>query len=135
MSDNLLERYMGKRSETAPPVQDSEGLEDFGAFGWLRGIRDRAIMLEIRHRDGRVTAFGYAWLDAVEFDPSEGISFRFSGKRIQIIGSHLNTEIRPNIRLLDGIIRHRVPWILEAATASVLESPRDSVIIEQVKIE
>ena len=39
-------------------------LEDFGAFGWLRGIRDRAIMLEIRHRDGRVPAFGYAWLDA-----------------------------------------------------------------------
>jgi len=136
MSDNLLERYMGKRPESSPTVvPETEGLEDFGAFGWLRGIRDRAIMLEIRHRDGRVTAFGYAWLDAVEFDPSEGISLRFSGKRVQIIGSHLNSEIRPNIRLLDGIIRHRVPWIQESATTSTLEASSDKVMIEQVKCE
>lgn len=135
MSDNLLERYMGKRPESSPTgVQETEGLEEFGAFGWLRGIRDRAIMLEIRHRDGRITAFGYAWLDLVEYDPSEGITLRFSGKSVKIIGSHLNTEIRSNIRLLDGIIRQRVPWIAEMSGASFSPTSRGEPQIEEIQV-
>lgn len=136
MSDNLLERYTGKRTELGEvPTPESDGLEDYGSFGWLRGIRDRAIMLEIRHKDGKISAFGYAWLDSAEFDPSEGITLRFSGKTVKIAGRNLNGEVRPSIRLFDGIVRHRVPWIQEAATAAVLEASRDTVIIEQVKTE
>ena len=62
MSDNLLERYTGKRNEFGEvSTPESDGLEDYGAFGWLRGIRDLAIMLEIRQKDGKISAFSYAW--------------------------------------------------------------------------
>ncbi len=135
MSDNLLDKYTGKRTEPPTVIPETEGTEDCGAFGWLRGIRERSVMLEIRYKDGRVTALGYAWLDLVEYDPSEGIKLKFSGKTVEIMGSNLNGEVRPNIRLLDGIIRHRVPWIQEAASADVLKASGDSVIIEQVKSE
>jgi hypothetical protein len=47
-------------------------------FGWLRGIRDTAIMFDIRHRDGHITAFNYNVLDRAEFDPSEGITLKFA---------------------------------------------------------
>jgi hypothetical protein len=45
---------------------------DLGAFGFLRGVRDRAVMLELRWKDGSVVAFAYAWLERAGFDPSEG---------------------------------------------------------------
>lgn len=136
MSDNLLERYTGKRTEFGEvSTPESDGLEDYGSFGWLRGIRDRAIMLEIRHKDGKISAFGYALLDSAEFDPSEGIVLRFSGKTVKIVGRNLNGEVRPSIRLFDGIVRHRVPWIQEADGSSTLQVPQKATVIEEVKID
>ena len=134
MSDKLLDKYVGKRTDSPAGTPEGEGTEDCGAFGWLRGIRDRAIMLEIRHKDGRITAFGYAWLDLVEYDPSEGITLKFSGKSVKIVGSNLNAEIRSNIRLLDGIIRQRIPWITEMSGASFTPSAGRGPQIEEVQV-
>jgi hypothetical protein len=69
-------------------------------------------MLELR-RNGNIVALTYAWLDRAKFDPSEGITLRFGMEKVRIIGRNLNAEIRPNIRLLTGITRHRVPWVQE----------------------
>src|SRR5690349_12044323 len=72
MSGNMLQKYTGAR-QADPSVASSieaEHLDDLGAFGFLRGVRDRSIMLELQHKDGRVSAYGYAWLDHVEFNPS-----------------------------------------------------------------
>jgi len=136
MSDNLLERYTGKRTEFGEvSTPESDGLEDYGSFGWLRGIRDRAIMLEIRHKDGKISAFGYSWLDSAEFDPSEGITLRFSGKTVMIVGRHLNGEVRPSIRLFDGIVRHRVPWLQEADGSSMLQAPQGATVIEEIEMK
>jgi hypothetical protein len=110
-----------------------EGLDDLGAFGFLRGVHDRAIMLELKHKDGRVTAFGYAWLDHAEFDPSEGITLYFGGRTVKITGRNLNAQVRPNVRLLDALLRHRVPWIREADAPAVLEAGRNATVIEEIK--
>lgn len=134
MSDKLLDKYIGKRTEIPVDSQEPEGTEDCGAFGWLRGIRDKANMLEIRHKDGRITALGYAWLDLVQYDPSEGITLRFSGKSVKISGSNLNTEVRPNIRLLDGIIRQRVPWLAEASEGQFGRDSRTGTQIDEIQI-
>jgi hypothetical protein len=122
-----------RRKDGGAVSADGEATDDLGAFGWLRGVQDRAIMLEIRHKDGRVTAKGYSWLQSAEFDPSEGIALNFSGETIKIAGRNLNAEVRPNIRLFAGILRHRVPWIQEADEPTVLEAPKDAVVIEDVK--
>ena len=136
MYDDLFDKKPTRRKTVEPPVEtDNQELDDLGSFGWLRGVRDRAIMLEIRHKDGRITANSYAWLESAEFDPSEGITLNFSGKKIKLIGRNLNTESRPNVRLYNGILRHRVPWILEADGPMAMEAAKTAVIIEEVKIE
>jgi hypothetical protein len=95
-------------------VPEVDDLDDLGTFEFLRGIRDRAVMLELRHRDGRVTRLIYAWLRCADYDPSDGITLNFGGETVKITGRNLNVEVRPNVRLFAGIVRHRVPWIQEA---------------------
>ncbi|MBL9081838.1 MAG: hypothetical protein JNK76_08545 [Planctomycetales bacterium] len=46
-------------STSAP---EPEATEDYAVFGWVRGVRERSLMLELRLKDGSVTSFGYAWL-------------------------------------------------------------------------
>ena len=133
MNDSVLDKYTSRRVEpdVATPA-DSEGADDFGAFGWLRGVRDRAIMLELRHRNGRISAFGYAWLERAEFDPSEGITLQFAGRSVRIAGRNLNSELRPNLRLFAGIMRQRVPWIQEADGPTAMSAAKDAVVIEEI---
>jgi hypothetical protein len=114
---------------------DSEGEDNLGAFGWLRGIRDRAIMLEVRKKDGNIVAFGYAWLERADFDPSEGITLKFTGHKVKIVGRNLNAVAKNNARLFNGIMRHRVPWIQEAGEAEQMETPGRATVIEEVMIE
>lgn len=115
MADSILER-LNMRRELGEPglVDETEVLEDLGPFGWLRGVKERAIMLELRKRDGNVVALSYAWLERVTFDPSIGIVLDFSRALVRIKGTNLDYEIRPNCQLFAGIVRHKVPWIMES---------------------
>jgi hypothetical protein len=135
MSDSILDKYTRPRPDDVASANDNEGADDFGAFGWLRGVRDRAIMLELRHRDGKISSFGYAWLERAEFDPSEGITLHFAGRSVKIAGRNLNAELRPNLRLFAGILRHRVPWVQEADRAMALEAPGGAVVIEELHMK
>jgi len=135
MNDSVLARFSGGRAEDVGLPAESDGTEDLGSFGWLRGVRDRALMLEVRHHNGNVSGFGYAWLDRVDFDPSEGITLHFSGKTVKVIGRNLNAELRPNVRLVAGILRHRVPWIQEADEATAISTPRGKPVIERLEIK
>ena len=136
MSDSILHRYIDRRPD-ASQAEDREpgGLDDLGSFGWLRGVRDRAIMLELRHSDGCVSAFSYAWLERAEFDASEGISLHFAGKTVLITGRYLNAEARPNVRLFAGIVRHRVPWIQEAGGSLAMATPKGTAIVDSISVK
>lgn len=89
-------------------------LEDLGCFGWLNNPRDRADMLELQLKTGVIAALPYAWIDFAEFDPSEGIALHTRGSKTIIRGRNLNAEVRPLVRLMQGIIHRRVPWIRES---------------------
>jgi hypothetical protein len=132
----MLQRYLEEREgrRLSPETQpESEGADDLGAFGWLRGIRSRAPMLELRRKSGNILAIGYGWLERVEFDPSEGITLSFAGQRIRIRGRNLNTESRPTVRLFEGIARHRVTWIQESDRAGSIEAPDHATIIDSIE--
>jgi hypothetical protein len=133
MFDKAVDPFAPRRKDNGAVSMDGDGVEDLVAFGWLRGVQERAIMLEIRHKDGRITAKGYSWLQSAEFDPSTGITLNFSGETVTIKGRNLGGEARPNIRLFAGILRHRVPWIQEADGATVIQAAKDAVVIEEVK--
>lgn len=130
---SILQRYVTRDDQTGISAEP-EGTEDLGAFGWLRGIRDRAIMLELRKKDGNILAVGYGYLDHAEFDPSEGITLSVAGRKIQLSGRNLNAEMRPAVRLFEGITRHRVPWIREAERYDLLEgSDQHATLVESIR--
>jgi hypothetical protein len=134
MSDKILQKYSGKSSDRSigsGAMDEAESADDLGAFGWLRG-RDRAIMLELRKKKGNIVAVGYSWLERVEFDPSEGITLHMAGGRIHIRGRNLNGEVRPNVRLFQGVTRHKVPWIQETNGASIAEAGKSASIVEEI---
>lgn len=129
MSDSLIDKY-AKR----PPSQLAEHAEpetnDLGCFGWLRGVRDRAIMLELRKKDGHVLAVGYAWIERVELVPEQGITLHLPGRKVFINGSGLNNGV--SARLFDGLIRHRVPWVRESEHADRLRRAESAATIESI---
>jgi hypothetical protein len=136
MTDSILNRYIDRRAEASQvETAEADGFDDLGSFGWLRGVRDRAIMLELRHKDGTVSAFGYAWLERAEFDASDGISLHFAGKTVQITGRYLNAEARPNVRLFAGIVRHRVPWIQEAGGTAAMATAKGTAIVDSISVK
>ncbi len=135
MNDSILDKYVSRKAEVATDIDadHEEDLVDLQAFGFLRGARDRAIMLELRKKTGNVRAIGYAWLERVEFDPSQGISLFVAGQKIRIVGRNLNAELRPNLRLFQGITRHRIPWIQEADEAAVMNAVDGTPLIERIE--
>jgi hypothetical protein len=135
MKGNLLEKYTITRpEEAAKPDEQEETSEDLGAFGYLRGVRDRALMLEIRFKDGRRRALGYAWLHDVEFDPSVGMTLHFGSRKVKIIGRNLNREISSSHYLFDAIVRHRVPWIKEADAPAAMQAARDDLVVDAIEV-
>ncbi len=134
MSDKFLQKYTGKsgdQSISSAATDEPEIADDCGAFGWLHG-RDRAIMLELRKKNGNIVAVGYSWLERVEFDPSEGITLHLASQKIRIRGRNLNGEIRPNVRLFQGITRHKVPWIHEADEPAALQASKTATVVEKI---
>ena len=136
MTDDILKKYMGRNG--GPPKDteteaDQDAAQDIdGVFGWVRGVRDRAISLELRKKDGRILAISYGWIERFEFEPSEGITLHFSGRKLTIKGRNLNAETRPLIRLFSGLCRHRVPWIVEADLPAQLKAGPAATVIDQI---
>lgn len=136
MSDKtILDRYAARQGEPlgSGGSVEVEAADNLGAFGWLRGIRDRAVMLELRKKDGHILAVGYGWLERVEFNPSDGITLSVVGQKIRIKGRNLNAEVRQSIRLFGGIARHRVPWVQEASQADSMEADDKAPIVDSIE--
>lgn len=117
------------------PESDSDGSDDFGAFGWLRGVKERAVMLELRKKTGAILAVGYAWIEFVEYDPSDGITLWIPGRKVRIQGRNLNAPAdpdRPHVRLFEGLTRHRVPWVREGERTSVIQRSDTNVVVDQI---
>jgi hypothetical protein len=137
MKGRIIEQYLQtKVNSTEPEAPDeSESFDDLGAFGFLRGTHDRALMLELRRKDGTITAYPYAWLSKTAFNPSEGITLYFGAEAVKVCGRNLNAPIRPNVRLFAAIVRQRVPWIQESNEPSAMAAPKSAVVIERIEIK
>ena len=136
MSDSMiLARHLSRAGDVPDDGVEAEEADELGAFGWLRGIRDRAIMLELRKKGGSILAIGYSWLERAEYDPSIGITLHAGETQVQIAGRNLNGSAGSSFRLFEGITRHRVPWIKEAAQADFLGQENTACIVESINWE
>ena len=133
MPDSLVEKYSRRSLSADTPVAEPEIIEaDLGCFGWLRGVKERSLMLELRKKDGHILAIGYAWLERVEYEPERGITLYTPGRKIHLQGTGLNREARPQVCLFAGLVRHRVPWIREAERAELLQTGEHPVTVERI---
>lgn len=135
MSDRILQKYLSQKpatDEAVPPIGNDEP-DDLGTFGFLRGSRERAAMLELRKKDGSILGIAYGYIDKVRFDPSDGITLHHMGQKIRINGRNLNTEVHPKVRLFEAICRHRVPWLCEMNRPESLAAREEDTIIDSIE--
>lgn len=139
MSDNarILNRYTGRGSEAAAgdeEVIDGEGedAENLGCFGWARGVRTRAVSLELRKKSGEILAIPYAYISRLEFQPSAGITLQCGADVVHLRGRNLNGG-SGQLRLFQGITRQKVTWVQEADRAGQLQADQKSVVVEAIE--
>ncbi len=122
-----------------PPVEPEGDEENCVVFGYLRGIRDRALHLQFRLHTGDTESFPYSWLGQVTHNRSSGIILTFVGDKtfkVTIEGRNLSAVVPEKIDLLNsGILRHRVVWLREMDREECNHLPDDAVAVERITIE
>jgi hypothetical protein len=133
----ILEKYAGRNGDGVAErdQEEAEVTDDLVSFGWLPGIRDRALSLELRKKTGNIVAIGYSYIEKQEFDPSEGITLHALGQKIRIKGRNLNAEVRPSMRLFEGICRHKIPFVREADEPAEMRADGNATVVEQIECE
>lgn len=139
MAESILKKYAEHRADTTSDP-DSAADSDAGAtcsgscFGCVRGNpRERAIMLELRKANGSILAVGYAWLEWIDFEPSEGLTLHVAGKKVRIKGRNLNRMVDSRPRLFASLTNHRVLWAQEADRSAAVNSEDDATVIESIE--
>ena len=109
------------------------------AFGYLRGIRERADAVEFRVRDGNSVWFPYGWLGTWKYNPSEGLLLKFSGDLVYLVlirGSNLDMPLdEGTINLTTGgLQRHRVMWIREMSEVDIKAVGESGPTIDSIQV-
>jgi hypothetical protein len=123
-----------------PAKKESESEEaSCGAFGYLRGIKDRANAVELRFKNGNVYWFPYSLMGACQYDPSEGLMLKFSGDLVYVVlirGSNLDQPINDGHMNLTtgGLQRHRVVWIREMPEEDIRRIGETGPTIDSIEV-
>jgi hypothetical protein len=154
MSDNGEATPLGRRpaymegmapwlrpSGTTPrePEQDAAEEESCPAFGFLRGLRDRALAIEFRFRTGDSAWYPYSWLGPFRHNPSAGLLLKFSGDVVTLVlirGSNLDALVTPHgINLTDrGLQRHRITYVREMEEDELRKVGEGGPTIDRIEI-
>lgn len=139
-----LQRHGHLKGYGVPPSNSDgeppDGGEGFcAAFGYLRGIRERADAVEFRFRDGNSVWFPYNWLGTWHFNPSEGLLLKFTGDLVYLVlirGSNLDRPLGDaNIDLARaGLQRHRVLWVREMSEEDIRQVGDDGPTIDSIEV-
>jgi hypothetical protein len=118
------------------PPDEEEG--ETSAFGFLRGIRDRALNVEFRRaEEGDEVSFPYGWLGPTRYHPSVGIQMLFAGSELFLVtlrGRNLNADLT-GANLYPWLLRHRVTWCRELTQEESRTLPDTACVIERIEIQ
>lgn len=122
-----------------PVPQPSEDEADEGkAFGYWRGVRDRALAIELRLRTGDREYFSYGHLVSWRYNPSVGLLLKFTDDVVTLVlirGSNLDALAKGSINLTDrGLQRHRILWVREMEEAEVRRAGDEEPIIDRIEV-
>ncbi len=130
----------GRNSYVPKKEQEADGIEvSCGAFGYLRGLRERADALEFRFRDGNRMWFPYTWLGTWKFNPSAGLLLKFTGDLVYLVlirGSNLDRPLTDStINLTSaGLQRHRVVFIREMTDEEIRQTAENGPTIDSIEV-
>jgi hypothetical protein len=137
--NSLLDSLADRRAR--PVLKEAEESEEqsCAAFGYLRGIREQALMLELRFRNGNREFYPYGLLGPVRYNPSVGLLLRYSGDVVTLVlirGSNLDALVHQGaVNLTDrGIQRHRILWIREMDEAELCRPPKGEPTIDRIEV-
>jgi hypothetical protein len=116
-----------------------EGESSCAAFGYLRGIRERAEALQFRFRDGNSMWFPYGWLGTWRFNPSDGLLLKFSGDVVYLVlvrGSNLDRPLSDSTTNLttSGLQRHRIVWMREMTEEEIRQVGETGPTIDHIEV-
>ena len=136
---NANPHLAGKLAGSSPkPPEGGEGA--CPAFGYLRGIRDRADAIEFRLGNGNSVWFPYNSLGTWKFDPSAGLLIKFSGDLFYLVliqGSNLDRPAgESGIDLIRaGLQRHRIIWVREMGEEEIREAEDQGPTIDRIDVK
>lgn len=134
MNDRLSQKLAGTIAGGTDGTSDPDATDDLGSFGLLRGLRERSQMLTMRKASGNQVAVAYAWIERIEFNPSENcITLHGVGRDIRIRGKHLADATKAGVSLFDSLTRHRVPWVSESGQAQQLTADGRACTIASIE--
>jgi hypothetical protein len=123
----------------AKDTDDDVGEGAYSAFGYLRGIRERADAIEIRFQNGNSTWFPYSWLGEWKFNPSDGLLLKFSGDLVYLVlirGSNLDRPLSDTTTNLttSGLQRHRIVWMREMSEEEIRQVGESGPTIDRIEV-
>jgi hypothetical protein len=123
----------------AKETDGEDGEASCSAFGYLRGIRERADALEVRFQNGNSTWFPYSWLGEWKFNPSDGLLLKFSGDLVYLVlirGSNLDRPLSDTTTNLttSGLQRHRIVWMREMSEEEIRQVGETGPTIDRIEI-
>jgi hypothetical protein len=123
---------------TRPEAAEGE-VETCPAFGFLRGVGDRALAVEFRLRNGNSEWHSYNCLNSFRFNPSVGILLRFAADVVTLIlirGSNLDLILGDRqINLTDrGLQRHRISFVREMEEDELRRAGNKQPTIDKIEI-
>lgn len=104
----------------------TEQVEEEGKyFGFDRQENGRALMFELRTRDGRRSALPYSYLTRADFDPDKGIEIYVSNVVVVVKGRDLGT-------IYSYLLQNRLTWMREDFSDTDLGE--DGVFVESLEV-
>jgi hypothetical protein len=107
------------------------------SFGFLRGVRDRALALELRFADGNSEWLSYSCLVSWRFNPSVGLLLKFTGDIVTLVlirGSNLAVLVNDSVDLPHGIQRHRIMWVREMEKAEAQKVGQTGPTVDRIEV-
>lgn len=121
MNQALKTSFVDKlRAQTEPVEVESK------YFGFDRQENGRALMFELRTRDGRRSALPYSYLTRADFDPDKGIEIYVSNVVVVVKGRDLGT-------IYSYLLQNRLTWVREDSSDTDLGE--DGVFVESLEVK